>query len=271
MGRRTLLVSDLDGTLLGDDEALTRFAAWLTPRRPDILVVYATGRFFPSVADCARTTALPAPDAVIGGVGTEILGYPLGSTLWSPRSIVDAKWDTATIRDALRGVAGLTLQPEEFQSPFKVSFYLDDAGRDDLVEIAERLRRAGITADIVYSSDRDLDVLPAGVSKGHAVARVAELYEVDRNDVIVAGDTGNDRTMFEQGYRGIVVANATSALKALAGELIYHARGCYAAGVLEGLEHWLSQRDRHEPSGSSTTQGHRGPAHERDGSGVQRL
>jgi hydroxymethylpyrimidine pyrophosphatase-like HAD family hydrolase len=45
--------------------------------------------------------------------------------------------------------------------------------------------------------------------------------------------------MFECGFCGIVVGNARDELKQLTGKSIYHARQTHAAGVLEGLGHWL--------------------------------
>ena len=75
MEGRSLLVSDLDGTLLGDDEALARFAEWYEANRTNLGLVYATGHFFDSVVALVESTCLPEPDAIIGAVGTEITWY----------------------------------------------------------------------------------------------------------------------------------------------------------------------------------------------------
>ena len=102
------------------------------------------------------------------------------------------------------------------------------------------LEAAGQGVQLVYSSDRDLDVLPAGIDKGAATARLAQHWQVPPQRVIVCGDTGNDRSMFEQGFRGIVVGNALPELQSLDSPDIYHATGSCAAGVAEGLRHWTA-------------------------------
>jgi len=271
MGRGSLFVSDLDGTLLGDAAALERFASWFTARRKGFLLAYASGRFFDSIVEAVRDSALPEPDAVIGGVGTEIVSYESGSRVWSPAYGLDKPWDPERIRIALRGERGLTLQPSALQSAFKISYYLHDAGTDRLEDIRRTVRATGVAADIIYSSNRDLDVLPQGVNKGSAVARLARWAGIAPPDVIVAGDTGNDLSMFEHGFCGIVVGNAQPSLRALTGDRVYLARGSCADGVLEGLDYWTSKRNRNEPAGPDVSKGDRSSAHERDGSGVQRM
>ena len=63
MESQSLLVSDVDGTLLGDDEALQRFGDWLGQNRHRLRLAYASGRFFDSIVASVTSTALPAPVA----------------------------------------------------------------------------------------------------------------------------------------------------------------------------------------------------------------
>ena len=238
MESRSLLVSDLDGTLLGDEEALDQFSAWYEAHRASLRLAYATGRCFDSVADLVGSTSLPEPDAVIGAVGTEITLYPSGQGVddWPPHS---ASWAPDAIRNTLAKLARFKPQPAEFQTDFKLSYYAHDLDARFLVELHRHLADAGHYVETVYSSNRDLDVLPPGVNKGSALVFLASKWRLRRNRVIVAGDTGNDASMFRAGFRGIVVNNAQPELAALHGADIYHAKRAYAAGVLEGVRHWL--------------------------------
>jgi sucrose-6F-phosphate phosphohydrolase len=236
MDRRQLVVSDLDGTLLGDDPALARFADWYEQVRERVALVYASGRLEASIRESVATTNLPEPAAIIGGVGSQVRCFRTQSDLFDWPTAQPPHWDAAAVRAAL---AHLELQPDEFQSDFKVSYFLIDATADDLRTIDAALSHYGLACELVYSSCEHLDVLPRGVNKGTAVRQLARHWRHDESSVIVCGDTANDLAMFQQGFRGVIVANAHDDLKQLAGENIYLARRCHAAGVLEGLLHWL--------------------------------
>ena len=90
MNRSYVLVSDLDGTLIGDEEALHRFVEWSAHHRRRLRLVYATGRHFVSVEKLLSNTELPEPDAVICSVGTETYLFPsrrrLRSAVYRPPS-----------------------------------------------------------------------------------------------------------------------------------------------------------------------------------------
>ena len=234
-----LLISDLDGTLLGDTEALRRFAEWYDGRRDRLHLVYNSGRFVPSILESVATTDLPIPHAVIGGVGTEIqcILSEQQVGIWPPP---DKNWKPALVCSLLASYDELELQPSEFLSDHKISYYVDGASDELMADIRDNLTAASCHVNMIYSSDRDLDILPSGVHKGSAAAYVAAHWSFASDQVLVAGDTANDLTMFQQGFRGIVVENAHSELKRLDCPSVFHAQHQCAGGVLEGLENWLA-------------------------------
>ena len=250
MARRSLLVTDLDGTLLGDDAALDAFAAWHRAHRASVRLIYASGRFCDSIIHSIERTALPDPDAVIGGVGTEILAFPSGGPVVGLEPTPSVGFDSEHVRAEMAELSGARLQPAEFQSSLKVSFFLDCASEETLADLESRLRAGGLAVDIIYSSGRDLDVVPAGVNKGTAAKRLADLWGYAADQVMVSGDSANDLALFEQGFCGIVVAGAHAELKALTSESVYQARQPFAAGVLEGITHWWEAHNN-EPARSS--------------------
>jgi sucrose-6F-phosphate phosphohydrolase len=234
--QRILLVTDVDGTVLTDDDAaVARFAAWRRRRKAQFVLAYASGRFYESVAASVRDTRLPAPDFILGGVGAELRCFPSGAPFTDWEASCET-WRPGEVRAALADVPRLELQSDEFQSPRKISYFFHNADDDDLAALAARLHARRIAADLVYSSARDLDVLPRGTNKGAAAARLAAALGVRR--VIACGNSGNDASLMRREFSGVVVGDALPELKALIGAHIYHARRPAADGVLEGIRYW---------------------------------
>ena len=61
-----------------------------------------------------------------------------------------------------------------------------------------------------------LDLLPPGISKAWALKRLAARLEIDRKEVMAIGDNWNDQGMLEWAGQGVVMANASSELRAIA-------------------------------------------------------
>ena len=242
MDRMNLLVCDLDGTLLGDDRALADFADWYAGAKALFRLVYASGRFVDSICESINDSQLPDPDAIVGGVGTQIYDVLAGRQLpmWPPSTL---EWNPDQVRAVCASHAELIPQPEHLLSFYKVSYYGVELDQLFLANLEHQLAAAGQRVTIVYSSNRDLDILPAEANKGSAIAHLSSHWKIESRRVIVAGDSGNDLAMFEAGFRGIVVSNARQELLSLDAPDVYHASAPYAHGVLEGLGYWLATDD----------------------------
>ncbi len=241
---KRLLATDLDGTFIGDDEVM--FALWDALRARDIVVAFSTGRHLESIEDFyAEKQASPRADVCVCMVGTDIHFRTNGSYHLDPtwHEIIAQDWNKATVEEILRGIPEARLQDQEWQSPFKSSYYLEEHAADRLAELHRRLEREGVRAKVVYSADKFLDLLPICSGKGEAVRYVARHFGVNPQNVITCGDTGNDLDMMrpELGFRSIAVGNSAPELKAFTPPHVYHARASYAAGIQEGLEKlgWL--------------------------------
>ena len=219
------IASDLDGTLLGKLDATLSFReTWLSlPRAERPILCYNTGRL------------------LICGVGTLIWDYKRKRELKSFQTILEEGWDLDRVESVVRKTfPRAEKQPGHFQTAFKSSWYLADAMEAEITNLDTALEGVGLAINIVYSSNRDLDVLPKFANKGNSLAWLLKHLKIDRGACLAAGDTGNDSAMIlKRGVRGIVVGNAQPELMAaVIGQNAYMARECYAEGVLEGLQHY---------------------------------
>jgi sucrose-phosphate synthase len=233
MASHRLLISDLDGTLLGNDAGLERFAVWREEHSSEWSLVYATGRSLASVQKLVEDSPLPAPDATITEVGTVISGPDADA--WPDWPAPAERWDPDRVRDALADEAQLVPQDPSAQSLFKVSYYAGILSVPDMIRLRRVLRDAGVRARLVYSAGRYLDVLPRSLGKRAAARHLIATWGLDERYVVTAGDTGNDRDLLRLGGHGIVVGNASPELRSLRGPRIIHTFRHHADGVLEGL------------------------------------
>lgn len=234
-----LLVCDIDDTLLGDDEALRLLVERLREADHHTGFGIATGRRLASAVEALEESGVPIPEFLITAVGTEIYYGPslMEEAGWAEH--INYRWNAQAVRDALEGIPGLTLQPATEQRPYKVSYYVDAEHAPGLREIRSILRRHGLQANIIYSHDRNLDLLPLRASKGLAVRYLAYRWGVPIERVLVAGDSGNDEEMLSGNSLGVVVGNYSRELERLRGrDRIYFAHAHYARGILEGIEHY---------------------------------
>jgi sucrose-6F-phosphate phosphohydrolase len=237
-----LFSADLDGTLLGNPESSQRFkTAWTAlaaEARP--LLVYNSGRLIDDLRRFVDDGTLPPADYYLGGVGTQVFDVRAGRLLDELHAHLAAGWDLARVREVVGKFPGIRPQPDEFQHEFKSSWFLDQAKPEDLRELKRQLAEAGLNVKVVYSSNRDLDVLPRQATKGGALRWLCERLQIPLDAVLVAGDTANDASMFRlPGVRGIIVDNALPELyEATVDVPTFSSRQILADGVLDGLCHF---------------------------------
>lgn len=271
MKHNILLCSDLDRTLLPNgaqpESPEARRLLQVLADRPELTLVYVSGRHQALLEQAIEDYALPLPDYAIGDVGTTI--YDIEDGHWRPwekwYEEIAPDWRGKTGEDLQQLFADidlLRLQEAEKQNDFKLSYYAQaDIEPDNLLsQMRQRLDAQDIRASLILSIDEAadtglLDILPEHATKLHAIEFLMKHKGFAHEQTVFAGDSGNDLPALTSGLQAVLVKNARDDVRDEALQQVQAAghsdglylaqggllgmNGNYSAGVLEGLVHFL--------------------------------
>lgn len=226
-----LLATDLDGTFLGGTPEDKEQLYHLLHHNKEIQLVFVTGRGIRSVLNLLEDTALPRPEYIICDVGATVTHLPTLAAVEPVQSNIAAKWPGDHVRETMKKVRGLLHQ--EAQQQYRCSYYYNE---ETDIESAREIA-ASLQCDMVLSAGKYLDILPGGVNKGYTLQQLLEILVLPHHKILVAGDSMNDITMYETGFKGVVVGDSEAELvRRTAGmSNVLQAQRAGAGGILEAM------------------------------------
>ncbi|MDY6979331.1 MAG: HAD-IIB family hydrolase [Pseudomonadota bacterium] len=271
MTERVLICTDLDRTLIPNghppESPLARPLLRQLVERDEVYLAYVSGRDKMLLNEAIREWQLPMPDYAIGDVGTTL--YAIDGDHWQ---LMDAwqeeishdwgNYQRSDIAGWLQDIDALTLQEPYKQNDYKLSYYApaDISPETLLNDIRQRLDARPIRYNLIWSIDDFkqiglLDILPQRANKLEAIRFLMHSQDFPENSTVFSGDSGNDLEVLTSEIQATLVNNASDAIKQLAADMaqkngyadrLYIARGDfldmngnYAAGILEGLAHYI--------------------------------
>jgi len=264
-----LIATDVDGTLLNDDEhvtARTRQAVHAAVAS-GVQFVLATGRpprWIPPIVDELgfAPMAVCANGAVIYDAASDRI---LSARTLSPEVL------TELAEIAYRVIPGIGLAvervgrsahdaatPQFVSSPGYEHAWLNpdntEVSLEDLLshpavkllirkagaqssDMAELMaKHVGMEGDITFSTNNGLiEIMPLGISKATGVEEIARSREIDANEVVAFGDMPNDVPMLRWAGHGVAMGNAHPEALAAANEVTAPNSD---DGVAQVLERW---------------------------------
>ena len=233
-----LLITDMDNTLTGDDEALSEFNEMIRTNK-QIGFGITTGRSLEEARELIEQLNLPTPDVLDTSVGTELhYGKDLTpDSAWQKQ--IAYHWKPKEVHDILAAQPGFFPQDETHQTDFKVSFTIDPAIAPKLANIKKLLREAGLKAKVVMSFGMYVDVIPVRGGSDLSIRHLLYRWGFAPERLLVVGDSGNDEGMLKGRTLGVVVGNYSKELEKLRKlPRIYFAKGNHARGILEGIDYY---------------------------------
>lgn len=233
-----LIITDLDNTLTGDNEALAEFVELLRSH-PNVGFGVATGRRLDDALQMIEHLGLPRPDVLDTDVGTQLhYGANLTPDL-SWRKQIGYVWKPEQIHEQLDGLPGVFLQSPEKLSEFKISYEINPELAPSVDDIKKRLREAGLRARVTFSLGMYLDIIPVRGGSDLSMRHLLYKWGFAPEHVLVAGDSGNDEGMLLGRTLGVVVGNYSPELERFRNRpRVYFAQGHHARGIIEGIEYY---------------------------------
>lgn len=236
---KTVIISDLDGTLVDGNNktGLAELRQWIDANKHRVVFGIATGRNKHITQQALADYELPAPDIIICSAGSEIYYTDqfIPDNGWE--SHIDFQWKKQELQTELGKFPGIRMQEAAAQWQYKLSYYVDNSfSEDDMANLHKFLDDKKLRTKILLTENRFLDFLPFRASKGSAVRYLSYKWKIPLENIITAGNSGNDIDMLKGKTRGIVVANYSAELEELKkSKSVYFSNSVLSLGVLDGI------------------------------------
>lgn len=250
MVKYKMIVTDMDYTLLNKDKIVSQRnkAALKAAMEMGIHVVVATGRIYTSALYYAKLLGISTP--IIASNGAIIRDEDTDNTLYQcllPQAAIDEMikltrekglychlfskdtiYTERLVNVSTRYTEWNKFMAEKDQVKIELldSFeemttheknkifkaVVVDNDEDKLQYIREKILKTDLVT-VSKSLADNIEVMNKEVSKGNAVARLAEMLGVHQSEVITIGDNENDISMIEYAGLGVAMGNAEQCLK----------------------------------------------------------
>lgn len=234
-----LLATDLDGTFLAGKSVYKQQLYRIMRDRDDVQLVFVTGRGLETVIPLLNDPVIPNPHYIICDVGATVVNGHTLEPIQPLQSVIEEKWPGhISIYNKLKQVKGLRRQ--EVPQMRRCSFFYDQhTDLDEVKRICELLN-----CDLLLSAGKFLDILPRGINKGVTLTGLVSMLGIKPEDMLVAGDTLNDLSLYQTGFKGVVVGQAEEQLTQATRHLpqVYQAVKTGCGGIVESLGYFKEFR-----------------------------
>ena len=250
-----LILTDMDGTVLGEDHRMTdgNKKALKEAEKNGVKVVFATGRFHDSAKEHIDFLENIMP--IISSNGS-IIKHPItNEVLYSnfidkevsieiveilekhnvkyqayTDEIILQKYETEDEMRMMKEFIEKTFSDkteisfkkdlrEDIRNSNVLKFNIMEIDRPDLIDKVRVDLELVKNIEVTSSWKDNLEVMSEGSHKGNAVEYLCELLDIDREHIIAFGDNYNDLSMIEFAGTGVAMGNAEDDVKKIANHI----------------------------------------------------
>ncbi len=268
-----IVASDLDGTLLGNDQKISpeNLQAIKNLRRLGVEFVPTTGRALseipaeliasPDVRYIITSDGAAVWDKVLGKMilahyipaetvefimntvkpyNTYMLVHESGMNHYSPGQHTPAYLDKCHVGQDFRNIIEASAKAVDGMAAFlkkskAIEMICIFFENHDALEACKRTFIESGKLCAVQSDENNIEVFMSSAGKGNTLAAFAALLGVDRSEVIAVGDSDNDVTLIKTAGLSLAMENASDELKAIADQTICNNSEHCARYILENF------------------------------------
>lgn len=233
MGKYKLLALDLDGSLLNDRSEISETnLEWIKrAAAAGITVCVSTGRGFVSALPYAEQLGLDTPMITVNGgeiwTKQRSMPYVIHRRALMDQEIIARLHRLASDRDAwywaytTERMFNTEEWPEDPLAYQWLKFGYHSEIIAQLDEIREQLRSM-TEIEVSSSGHNNIEINPAGVSKGAALQEICALVGCDISEAVHVGDSLNDIAAIRAAGLGVAMGNAQDEVKQAANVVTAH-------------------------------------------------
>ena len=275
MNNYKLIVTDMDGTVLGADHQLTKEnkRALKEAEKMGIKIVFATGRFhesakvhgdflehvMPIISSNGSIIKHPETNEVIYSNSIDkdtclqiidiLDNHNLRYQVYTDEIILQ-KYDTEEEKQMMINYIKKVFSDkteiifkkdlrEELVDKNVLKFNVMELEKVDLLDKAKEDLKKLENTEVTSSWNNNLEIMSQGSNKGNAVEFLAGLLNIDRENIIAFGDNYNDMSMLEYVGTGVAMGNAEEDVKKIAS---YITDKNHEDGVAKALDKLVLQK-----------------------------
>ncbi len=236
--KTSLICMDIDGTLVNDDKSIPykNIAALKKASDMGIRLALVSGRYPAGIRHVEEQLGIRCLKAAIAGayifednkclysrhITTETaysvydIAKKAGGDCWffsGEKWYVTGmnKWVRAEMQYVAASPDIVTI--DELDKNAVINKALVTGSSDTVKKIYGILGGMELNAQLGFSSDTYLEIIPQGVDKGTALERLCEIYHIPIENTVAFGDEGLDIPLIEKAGMGIAMGNAVKKLK----------------------------------------------------------
>ncbi len=205
-----------------------------------------TGRSIKAARYIYSQLRLPNPRVWITRAGSEIFyeSEEYSDTRWE--SFISDKWNRVAVEKALKDLNQyLVLQDNDQQGPYKVSYILQESGKNILPLVRKRLRERSQSAMPHLRCHWYLDVLPLRASRTEAIRYLSIQWGISLEKMFVVASQHGDAELITGLTSTLIPAEHDPCLEPFKSQQrAFFSSRSHAKGLIDGLNHYRFFQNR---------------------------